>query len=265
MDRGSALNILYIDTFDAMRIPRSELCLVGSPFHKVILGAQAYPLRQIDLPITFGGQANFRSKVLTFEVVDFLGSYHAILGWPCYARFVAIPNYTYLKLKMSGPNDIITVSTTFPYAFACDREHYELTTVVINSSKLLQLGESSTPAVLDCNKPTSSMAFSPLKETKAVGVDPTNPAKMVQIGTQLPAKWECELVDFLRDNHDVFAWKPSDMPGIPREVAKLALCLILGSTPAKQRLCHFNDERRRVIGEEAAAEEGDAVGKDPDD
>ena len=36
MDGGSSLNILYIDTLDAMRIPRSELRLVSSPFHDVI-------------------------------------------------------------------------------------------------------------------------------------------------------------------------------------------------------------------------------------
>ena len=44
MDRGSGLNILYIDTLDAMRISRLELHPMGSPFHNVILGAQAYPL-----------------------------------------------------------------------------------------------------------------------------------------------------------------------------------------------------------------------------
>ena len=57
----------------------------------------------------FGNRANFRSEVLTFEVVDVPRSYHAILGWPCYARFMAIPNYTYLKLKMPGPNGIIFI------------------------------------------------------------------------------------------------------------------------------------------------------------
>ena len=95
MDGGSGLNILYVDTLDAMRIPRSELRPASSPFHGVITGAQAYPLRQIDLPVTFGDRANFCLEVLTFEVVDFLGSYHAILGRPCYAKFMAIPNYTY--------------------------------------------------------------------------------------------------------------------------------------------------------------------------
>ena len=36
MDGGSVLNILYVDTLNAMRIPRSKLCPAGSPFHNVI-------------------------------------------------------------------------------------------------------------------------------------------------------------------------------------------------------------------------------------
>ena len=40
------------------------------------------------------------------------------------------------------------------------------------------------------------------------------------------------------------------MPGIPREVAEHALRVILGSKPTKQRMHHFDDERRRAIGEE---------------
>ena len=121
-------------------------------------------------------------------MVDFLGSYHAILGRPCYAKFMAVSNYTYLKLKMPGPNGVITVGSTFSHAFMCDREHFELTTTVINSSELPRHEESSTPVVPDYNKSTSSMAFHPLEETKAVGIDPTDPTKMVRIGTQLLAK-----------------------------------------------------------------------------
>ena len=101
---------------------------------------------------------------------------------------MVIPNYTYLKLKMPGPNGVITVSSAFSHAFTCDHEHYELTTVVVNSSELPQLGESSTPVVPDYNKSNSLTAFRPLEGTKAVGVDPADPAKTVQIGTQLLAK-----------------------------------------------------------------------------
>jgi len=42
------------------------------------------------------------------------------------------------------------------------------------------------------------------------------------------------------------------MLSIPWEVTEHALHLIPGSKPAKQRLCRFDDERRRAIGEEVA-------------
>jgi len=121
-------------------------------------------------------------------VVDFLGSYHVIMGRPCYTKFMAIHNYSYLKLKMLGPNSIITVGSTFLHAYTCDREHYELATAVINSAELPQLRNSSIPAVPDYNKPTFLTAFHPIEKTKAVGIDPTDLTKTMQIGVKLPAK-----------------------------------------------------------------------------
>ena len=47
--------------------------------------------------------------MLTFKIVDFPGAYHAILSQPCYAKFMAVPKYTYLNLKMPGPHRIITI------------------------------------------------------------------------------------------------------------------------------------------------------------
>jgi hypothetical protein len=53
------------------------------------------------------------------------------------------------------------------------------------------------------------------------------------------------LVDFLRANADVFAWSPSDMPDIPREVTEHALEIRAGSKPVKQRLRRFDEENTR--------------------
>jgi hypothetical protein len=58
------------------------------------------------------------------------------------------------------------------------------------------------------------------------------------------------LVDFLHANIDIFAWNPSDMTGIPREVAEHALEIRAGSKLVKQRLRRFDEEKRKVIGEE---------------
>jgi hypothetical protein len=40
----------------------------------------------------FRGQANFRMEMLSFEIEDFPGAYHAILGQPCYTKFMAVSN-----------------------------------------------------------------------------------------------------------------------------------------------------------------------------
>jgi hypothetical protein len=58
------------------------------------------------------------------------------------------------------------------------------------------------------------------------------------------------LVDFLRANADVFAWSPSDMPGIPRDVAEHSLDIRTGARLVKQPLRRFDEEKRRVIGDE---------------
>jgi hypothetical protein len=109
MDSGSVVNLLYAKTYNAMGLSRAKIQPSGAPFHVVILGLQAVPIRQVDLPVAFRGRANFHTKMLTFEIADFSGTYHAILGRPCYAKFMAIPNYSYLKLKIPGPHRIITI------------------------------------------------------------------------------------------------------------------------------------------------------------
>jgi hypothetical protein len=58
------------------------------------------------------------------------------------------------------------------------------------------------------------------------------------------------LVDFLRVNAEVFAWSPSTMPGIPRDVAEHSLDIRAGARPVKQPLRRFDKEKCRAIGEE---------------
>jgi hypothetical protein len=58
------------------------------------------------------------------------------------------------------------------------------------------------------------------------------------------------LLDFLRANAEIFAWSPSDMPGIPRDVAEPSLDIRAGARPMKQHLRRFDEEKRRAIGEE---------------
>lgn len=47
------------------------------------------------------------------------------MGRLCYAKFVAVPNYAYLKLKMPGPRGVIMIFTNFRDAYECKREAVE--------------------------------------------------------------------------------------------------------------------------------------------
>jgi hypothetical protein len=46
---------------------------------------------------------------------------------------------------------------------------------------------------------------------------------------------ELALVAFLQANADVFAWEPSQMPGIPREVIEHHLKIIPNAKPVSQK------------------------------
>ena len=58
------------------------------------------------------------------------------------------------------------------------------------------------------------------------------------------------LIKFICENRDIFAWKPSDMPGVPRELPEHQLNLDPKMKPVCQYLRRFNEERRKAIGEE---------------
>jgi hypothetical protein len=113
MDGDSSLNIIYAETLGLLEIDLSTTQVGAVPFHGIIPGKRVLPLGQLDLPVCFGTPSNFRRETLTFEVVGFRGIYHAVLGRLCYAKFMVVPNYTYLKLKMPGPNGVITVGSMY--------------------------------------------------------------------------------------------------------------------------------------------------------
>jgi hypothetical protein len=165
MDGGSRINALYASTLDEMGISRSMLRPSTVPFHGVIPGIEAFLLGQIDLPITFRDMRNFRTETLTFEVVGFSRTYHAILRRPAYVKFMAVPNYTYLKLKIPGPKGIITVVPTYQRPFECDAECFQFAEATIRSERL-----HAEPRSEDQDVPMSSKcaacSFEPAKDVK---------------------------------------------------------------------------------------------------
>ena len=61
--------------------------------------------------MVFGTPNNYRSEEVTFQVAPFSSGYHALLGREAFTIFQDIPHYGYMKLKMPGPNGIITLAS----------------------------------------------------------------------------------------------------------------------------------------------------------
>ena len=145
-------------------------------------GKQAMPLGQINLPVSFGDQSNYRTETLTFNVVGFLGTFHTILGRPCYTKFMAVPSYTYLKLKMSGPRGVITVGTSFQRAYECEVECCGHASAVIASEEFATLRDKVIEEAPDAKR--SSGSFESAEGSREVLLDPGNSeGKKVRIGT----------------------------------------------------------------------------------
>jgi hypothetical protein len=184
MDRGSSLNIIYAETLGLLRIDLSSIRAGAAPFHGIIPGKRVQPLGQLDQPVCFGTPSNFRKETLTFEVVGFRGTYHTVLGRPCYAKFIAVPNYTYLKLKMSGPNGVIIVGSMYRHAYKCDVECMEYAEALAESEALIVDLESLSKEAPDAKRHAGN--FEPAETVKSVPLDPSNDAsKQIRIGAEL--------------------------------------------------------------------------------
>ncbi|XP_066385490.1 uncharacterized protein [Miscanthus floridulus] len=139
------------------------------------------------MPVTFGDPTNYRIEILTFEVVGFHGTYHAIMGQPCYAKFMAILNYTYLKHKMLSLCGVITISTTFQRAYECEVKCCEHALAIIASEELTIIKEGTTKEAP--NSKRLARSFESMEGIKEVLVDPSSfDRKVVCIGTTLSSK-----------------------------------------------------------------------------
>jgi hypothetical protein len=103
IDGGSGLNLIFASTLRKMGLDLTDMLVPSkSPFYGIVPGNAAHPLGTMVLPVTFSTRENYRTNFIKFEVANFESSYHAILGRPALAKFMVVPHYIYLLLKMPG-------------------------------------------------------------------------------------------------------------------------------------------------------------------
>jgi hypothetical protein len=186
MDAGSGINRMYADTLRAMNISLTYLKESDTCFHGVKPDKANIPLGRIALDVVFGTRENFRYEKIDFEVMDWPSQYNVTLGIPVYARFMEVPHYTYLTLKIPGPNGIITVKGSFDLSDKCDHEFHKLSESFGMAAEYAELKNSTNYDVpLAAGQSLPDQAFDSTKDTREVQIHPSDPTKTTFIAANL--------------------------------------------------------------------------------
>ena len=90
----------------------------------------------------------------------------------------------------------------------------------------------------------------PAKDLVPIPLDPEDPKKVTYIGASLENPLREDVIKFLQDNKDVYAWTAADMPGIDPQLITHRLNVDPGRTAVKQKKWSFAPERQEAIKQE---------------
>jgi hypothetical protein len=173
IDEGNSLNILFLK----MELSRSALCLSRTPFHEIVPEVATTPVGQITLLVTFGTWKNFCIGYIQFEVADFKMAYNTFLGRPVLTKFMVIPHYAYLVLKMRGPNGVISIKGDVKRAYNCDWKSCKTIDMLLASAELQDL------KVCHARSKTSKLSIQPKDNlSKTIPLFPDDPSKGCSCG-----------------------------------------------------------------------------------
>ena len=139
----------------------------------------------------FGTSDHFRTDYVNFVVADFDGTYHAILGRPSLTKFMAIPHYRYLVLKMPTEKGVLTLRGNVYAAYTCEDDSFKI-------AEAHDLSIRMAETMLDAKKTSADHLEIPeletphknikSKEHKVIQLVDGDPSKMALIGANLDPK-----------------------------------------------------------------------------
>ena len=182
------------------------------------------------LTITVGTHPRHLTHQLDFLVVDCPSSYNVIIGRLTLNRWKAATSTYCLKVKFPTDNGVGEVKRDQMLARECYQAipaAKENHTWVIEEKEVNEM-EALETVILAKGKTT----------------------KTTRIGTMLSPRMRTRLIQFLKENLDVFAWSHEDMPGISTEVMQHKLNVNPEKKPVQQRWKAFALERDQAVREE---------------
>ena len=194
IDGGSSINILYRDTLEKLNVKTKQLMPTRTVFHGIVPGLSCAPIGKIKIDVLFGDKEHFRREAIWFEVVDLESPYHALLGRPALAKFMAVPHYAYLKMKIPSTKGVITVAGDYKKSSECAAASSRLaeSLVIAEEKKMLDrvvaIADKQSAVSPDPKEHDAQGSFQPAKETKKIPLDPEHPERFAVIGAILNSK-----------------------------------------------------------------------------
>ncbi|XP_057757888.1 uncharacterized protein LOC130976943 [Arachis stenosperma] len=242
LDPGSSADVLFFTTFEKMKLSNNIL----QPYHGDLVGfsGERVPvLGSVWLQTTLGEQPLFKTQDIQYLVVDCFSPYNLILGRPFLNRFAAIVSIVHLCVKFSVQDNLVaTIHGDLHEA----RECYNTSLKPIKRSNIAQVNsiQPDQPRLAEID-PRADFEDRPMPNEDLTTVLLTDdPMKFTFVGTSTDTEEREALVTFLRENADLFAWTPADMPGIHPSVITHKLAINSGARPISQRKRNLGTEKR---------------------
>ena len=124
-------------------------------------------------------------------VADFDGTYHAILGRPSLTKFMAVPHYSYLVLKMPTKKGVLIVRGNVYTAYTCEEESFKVTEA---NDLSIRMAETAAQAIqipsdqLQIPEQETPRKSSKSREHKEVHLVDSSPENTALIRANLDAK-----------------------------------------------------------------------------
>nr|GEU66184.1 reverse transcriptase domain-containing protein [Tanacetum cinerariifolium] len=224
VDGGSALEILYEHCFNRLRPEvKNQMVSATAPligFSEEII----WPTGEISLPVKIGDAEHSTSTWMNFVMVRSPSPYNRIIGRPRVRKIQVVPSTAHEMLKFLVSGGILTLQSSKIIPLKCTMDS----------------GPEEQPSTI--TRAT--------EERIKVEIHPEYPEQTIARGSTLREEGRKALCRLLRRNIDIFIWKPEDMKGVPRHIAKHRLNVREGCPPVRQKKRSQAPERNKAIQKE---------------
>jgi hypothetical protein len=184
------------------------------------------------MPVTFGFVHNTRTEQVVFDIVDMEYHYNAIIGRGTLNVFEAILHPAYLCMKIPSEQGPIAVHGSQEVARKAEGNWTDSKAIHnIDGAEACEQYRYKREKAASANQPKPMLLCEDIAEQK------------VLLGSQLSEEQENNLLRFLFNNKDVFAWSAYDLCGVNRDVIEHSLNVDPSFRPRKKRLRKMSDDK----------------------